>query len=62
MSRGCLYFIGMNVFRYCLACNSLYVRTVRVWRCEHAWFSVEVSMRIYYFSFIHLNFSVQNDF
>ena len=37
-----------------LACESLHVRTVCIWRCEHARFHVEVFLRaIYKFSFIH---------
>ena len=37
-----------------LACESLHVCTVCIWRCEHARFCVEVFLcAIYKFSFIH---------
>jgi len=39
-----------------LACESLHVCTVCIWRCEHARFCVEVFLcAIYKFSFIHWN-------
>ena len=38
-----------------LACESLHVCTVCIWRCEHAWFCVEVFYALYinFHSFIH---------
>jgi len=36
-----------------LACESLHVCTVCIWRCEHARFCVEVFYALYIFSFIH---------
>ena len=53
---GCLYCIGNNVFLAVLACESLHVRTVCIWRCEHARFCVDFLCAIYikFHSFIDI--------
>ena len=56
MGRGCLYSVGMNVL-VVLACESLHVCSVCIWRSEHTRFCVEVSSvfvcHINFHSFIH---------
>ena len=53
---GCLYCIGNNVYLVVLACESLHVRTVCIWRCEHARFCVDFLCAIYikFHSFIDI--------
>ena len=53
VGRGCLYCTGMSVLWEFLACESLHVCTVCIWRCEHARFCVDFLCAIYTFSFIH---------
>ena len=55
MGRSCLYFLVWVSFGSFLACESLHVCTVCIWRCEHARFCVEVFYALYinFHSFIH---------
>ena len=54
MSFGSFSLQELTCMHCVLACKSLHVCTVCIWRCEHARFCVEVFLcAIYTFSFIH---------
>ena len=51
-------FIDMSVLWQCLACDSLHVCTVCIWRCEHASFCVEVFYAMLYIYALSLSLSL----